>query len=118
MPGFYVNVQHGDWSVVLPLSGISTDQFIYQFDLQGQPIEFIAHSNLIPPDTTVLTNAQTHELGIALKAIHQFFYPAYGPPLGSNEWYAMDVEFKFDGMPGEEPRLWIKQARPHSGWGE
>ena len=27
--------------------------------------------------------------------------------------YAMDVEFKFEGAPGETPQLYIKQARPH-----
>ena len=84
--------------------------------MSGQPITFIDHSNLVASGATVLTNRQVFDLGTALKAIHSFFYEAYGPPLGSPEtWYAMDVEFKFDGDPGEEPLLAVKQARPHPG---
>lgn len=113
-PGFYVNVQQGDHSVVEPEPGTTTDQFIYYFDMQGQPVVFIEHSSLVPSGETVLTPAQTHELGVALKAIHQFFYPAYGKDNASG-WYAMDVEFKFDGEEGEEPVLHIKQARPYPG---
>ena len=37
---------------------------------------------------------------------------------GNQGWYAMDVEFKFDGEPGETPKLAIKQARPHPGRGQ
>lgn len=123
-PGFYVNVQVGETSVVQPNPGIKTDQFIYQYDLPGQPIIFQSHSNLVRQGQTVLTRAQTHELGTALKAIHLFFARAYGPsPDHPERWYAMDVEFKFDdlkrpGEPAGEPTLWVKQARPHPGWGE
>ncbi len=113
-PGFYINVQRGEASVVKPMPGVTTDQFIYHFDYSGQPIVFIAHSNLVPEGCTVLTGKQSYRLGVALDAIHKHFMGIYG----SSDWYAMDVEFKFDGMPGEEPRLWVKQARPHSGWGE
>ncbi len=116
-PGFYINVQVGEESVVQPAAGITSDQFIYQFDFPGQPIIFIAHSNLVPRGKTVLTNAQTHTLGIALKEIHEFFQPVYG----NSSWYAMDTEFKFDqpvaGNQGE-PVLFIKQARPYPGWGK
>lgn len=111
-PGFYVNVQVGEESVVEPEPGITTDQFIYHFDLPGQPIVFIAHSNLVPEGTTVLTTAQTYALGIALKEIHEFFFPLYG----SNTFYAMDTEFKLDqpiGDPTGEPVLIVKQARPY-----
>ena len=113
-PGFYVNVQAGGESVVLPLAGVTSDQFIYYFDLPGQPISFIAQSNLVPAGETVLTNAQTYTLGVALKAIHEYFYEAYG----DQSFYGMDVEFKFDGEPGEEPQLYVKQARPYPGWGD
>jgi hypothetical protein len=115
-PGFYINVQVGEMSVVQPLPGITTDQFIYHYDMTGQPITFIDHSNLVSTGSMVLTNRQIYDLGTALKAIHGFFYEAYGPPLGATDvWYAMDVEFKFDGDPGEEPLLSVKQARPHPG---
>ncbi len=113
-PGFYVNVQKGEASVVQPDRGITTDQFIYYYNLQGQPSVFLEHSNLIPEGETVLTTEQTHQLGVALEAIHQFFYPAYGAQSESG-WYAMDTEFKFDAEDGEEPILYVKQARPYPG---
>ncbi len=113
-PGFYINVQIGEESVVRPEPGVVSDQFVYQFDFPGQPTTFIAHSTLVPAGATVLTNSQRYDLGVALKAIHEFFKPVYGTdPLA---WYGMDVEFKFDGAPGEEPALFVKQARPHPGW--
>ncbi|MCG8420345.1 MAG: PEP/pyruvate-binding domain-containing protein [Proteobacteria bacterium] len=113
-PGFYVNVQFGEASVVKPEKGITTDQLIYFYDFPGKPIVFLAHSSLVAPGTTVLTRAQTEELGQALDEIHRFFLPLYGSGSG---FYAMDVEFKFDGEPGQQSALFVKQARPHPGWG-
>jgi pyruvate, water dikinase len=113
-PGFYVNVQEGEASVVQPESGVSTDQFIHYYDAPGQPIVFIARSNLVPAGTTVLTTAQMHELGAGLADIREFFRATYGPPPDDpTQWYAMDVEFKFEAPAGEVPALWVKQARPH-----
>jgi pyruvate, water dikinase len=117
-PGFYVNVQAGgDAEVVHPPPGVTSDQFIYQFSQPGQPLSYLSHSNLVPDGATVLTPAQIHELGKALDAIHTRFSAAYGPAAGNTGWYAMDVEFKFDGGPGETPKAVIKQARPHPGRG-
>ncbi len=115
-PGFYINAQLGDVSVVIPPNGVTSDQLIFHYNMPGQPIVFMAHSNLIPEGQTVMTRAQTATLGRALKAIHEFFNPLYGPAT-QEHFYAMDVEFKFDGEPGEEPALFIKQARPYPGWG-
>jgi len=115
-PGLYINVQLGEESVVQPEPGNTTDQFIYHYFLPGQPIIFIAHSNLVPQGTTVLTDSQVHSLGVALNEIHNFFYPLYG----GSSWYAMDIEFKFDQAlddPMGEPVLVIKQARPYPAWG-
>ena len=119
-PGFYVNVQWGgDAEVVHPPPGVTSDQFLYFFDSPNQPITFISHSNLVPAGSTVLTKAQTYELGKALSAIQERFSPAYGPASGKTGFYAMDVEFKFDddGAPGEAPKLAVKQARPYPGRG-
>lgn len=113
-PGFYINVQEGEASVVQPDRGITTDQFIYYYSLQGQPSVFLEHSNLIPEGETVLTAEETYRLGIALEAIHQFFYPAYGADNESG-WYAMDTEFKFDANEDGESVLYVKQARPYPG---
>ena len=118
-PGFYVNVQvGGDAEVVHPPPGITSDQFIYEFSQPGLPVTYLSHSNLVREGETVLTSAQVYELGKALDAIHRRFSPAYGPQAGNTGWYAMDVEFKFDGAPGETPTLTVKQARPHPGRGQ
>jgi len=120
-PAFYINVQWGgDAEVVHPPPGVTGDSFLYYFDNPNQPITFVAHSNLIPEGETVLTGKQTHDLGVALAAIHERFSAAYGPKSGNTGWYAMDVEFKFDDMDGTpgEPVLFIKQARPYPGRGD
>jgi hypothetical protein len=114
-PGFYINVQYGDNSVVLPDSNVSTDEFIYKFNLTDQPIVFIARSNILPVGrTTVLTARQTYDLGVALEEIHEFFQPLYGSD--PSKKYAMDTEFKFD-QPDDDPNgapvLSMKQCRPY-----
>lgn len=119
-PAFYVNVQFGgDAEVVHPPPNVTSDSFLYFFGNPNQPVTFIAHSNLIPDGETVLTASQTHELGVALNAIHERFSAAYGPKAGVKDWYAMDVEFKFDDMdqPDGKPHLYVKQARPYPGRG-
>ena len=117
-PGFYVNVQFGEASVVAPDAETTTDQFIHHFSLPGAPVVYRSHSSMVPERETVLTTAQIQELGRGLDAVHKRFSPAYGPAAGNQGWYAMDVEFKFDGEPGETPKLAIKQARPHPGRGQ
>lgn len=111
-PAFYVNVQAGGESVVLPPAGISTDEFLYYNGQQGQPTTYLSHSNLVAKGENVLTRRQVHDLGAALELIRKYFAPAYGPAFGTTGWWAMDVEFKFDAPEGEEPQLFIKQARP------
>jgi pyruvate, water dikinase len=113
-PAFYINIQAGDASVVKPPPGITTDQFLYFFYYPNQPTVFFGHSSLVPEGETVLTPEQTYTLGQALSAIHKNFASMYQK--GAN-FYAMDVEFKFNTDPGEEESsLWVKQARPHPGW--
>lgn len=107
-PAFYINAQIGENSVVLPAPGHTTDQLLYYYSLPGQPVVYIAHSNLIRPGDTVLSSAELYQLGGALDAIHRFFYEAYGTGGG---FYAMDTEFKVvDGQ------IVMKQARPYPGW--
>jgi pyruvate,water dikinase len=115
-PSFYVNVQWGgEAEVVHPPPGISTDEFLYFFDLPNRPITYISHSNLVNDGETVLSTRQVYELGQALKAIHDRFSPAYGPASGNTGFYAMDIEFKFDAPKGQTPTLFVKQARPYPG---
>jgi hypothetical protein len=115
-PAFYVNVQQGgDFEVVSPPPGITSDQILYYFDQPNQPTAYLTHSNLIVAGTTVLSSAQLYQLGTALAAIRARFSAAYGPAAGNAGWYAMDVEFKFDdaAAPGATPALYVKQARPY-----
>jgi hypothetical protein len=115
-PAFYVNVQRGgEAEVVHPPPGVTSDQFLYFFYNPNQPTTFIDHSNLVQTGSTVLTKAQTHELGVALDKIHQRFSVAYGAGSGNTGWYGMDVEFKFDDRDSADgtPRLFVKQARPY-----
>lgn len=112
--GFYVNAQEGSEDVVSPAEGVTADAYIHYFYSPGQPIVYLQHSNLIPDGETVLTNQESYDLAVALDAIHSFFYEAYGV---GDDWYAMDVEWKYDdkATPGT-PTLYIKQARPYPGW--
>jgi pyruvate, water dikinase len=112
-PGFYINVQAGgEAEVVKPPPGVTSDEFLYQYSYENQPIIFLSHSNLIPAGSTVLSRDQTHSLGVALDALHKRFSFAFGPAAGNTGWYAMDVEFKFDAPAGQTPTLFVKQARP------
>lgn len=113
-PGFVINVQRGDTSVVLPPPGVSSDYFIYFFDYPGSPVTFLTHSNLVAAGQTVLTRSQLFELGQALTKVHTYFAATYQR---TGHFYGMDVEFKLDAPVGAEPRVWLKQARPHPGWG-
>ena len=121
-PGFYINVQFGgDAEVVHPPAGVTSDQLIYFYDQSTVTPSYLAHSNLtVPAGAHVLTDSQLQELGAALSAIHTRFRPAYGPGIGFSDWYAMDVEFKFDdeGTTDGQPHLWVKQARPYPGRGQ
>ncbi len=110
-PAFYVNVQRGEDSVVLPPAGTTTDAYLHHWDTEGQRTQYLSYSNspLVGAGETVLTTSQIRELGAALAKIRKFFAPAYSR---GTDWWAMDVEFKFDGDPGECPQLFVKQARP------
>mgnify|MGYP003337498975 FL=1 len=92
----------------------SADAYIHYFYSPGQPIVYIQHSSLVPEGETVLTTQESYDLAVALDAVHNFFRDAYGD---TNDWYAMDVEWKFDDKwdPGN-PQVFIKQARPYPGW--
>ena len=119
-PGFYVNVQWGgDAEVVHPPPNVTSDEFIYYWSQGNRTTDYLGHSNMIPEGTTVLNDDQLIELGTALTAIHERFVPAYGPGVGTSDWYAMDVEFKYDDEGTEDgvAHLWVKQARPYPGRG-
>jgi hypothetical protein len=109
-PAFYVNGQKGNVDVVTPDRGILPEAYLHYFNSPGQPIVYTQRSSLVAAGAAVLSPGETYRLGVALDAIHEYFFPAYGA-LG---WYALEVDWKFDDKrtPGE-PSLFIKQARPY-----
>jgi hypothetical protein len=116
-PAFYVNVQVKGVSVVQPAPGITTEEFLYYYDLENQPVSYLTQSSLVGQGEHVLELGQVQELGRALAAIQTFFAPAYATRSGAAGpaaagWWAMDVEFKFDAEANEVPTLFVKQARP------
>jgi len=116
-PAFYVNVQVKGVSVVQPEPGINSEEFLYYYELENQPVSYLAQSSLIRAGAHVLELGQVQELGRALAAIKSFFAPAYTPRSGAagpatGDWWAMDVEFKFDAQANGVPTLFVKQARP------
>jgi hypothetical protein len=114
-PAYYINVQYGDGSVVLPDAAVTSDELLYYFASEGQPIEYRAHSNVLPTGkVSALTDAQVRTLGTALTEIHSYFKPLYGS--NSAKRFAMDTEFKFDqplDNPNGDPVLSMKQCRPY-----
>lgn len=112
-PAFVINAQKGDLSVVLPPPGVLSDYLVYYWYYPGQPALYLTRSNLTTGGD-VLTGPRLFELGRLLDAIQEHFRATYGQGPG---FYGMDVEWKLDAPPGEAPRFWIKQARPHPGWG-
>lgn len=113
-PAFYVNAQEGSTDVVSPDPGTLPDAYLHYYYSAGSPIVYTQRSTEVAEGETVLTAAESQELGAALDAIGTYFRPAYGQ---GGDWYAMDVEWKFDdkASPGS-PALYVKQARPFPGW--
>jgi hypothetical protein len=110
-PAFFVNGQVGNNDVVTPDRGVLPESYLQYFNSPGQPVVYMQHSSLVLEGETVLSESQVSRLGVALDAIHKYFFSAYGSEGG---WYALEVDWKFDDKfsPGD-PRLFIKQARPY-----
>jgi hypothetical protein len=110
-PAFFINGQVGNTDVVTPDRGTLPEAYLHYFQSPGQPIVYTQRSTLVEAGGAVLTPQQTFRLGLALDAIHKYFFSAYGSAGG---WYALEVDWKFDDKrtPGE-PSLFIKQARPY-----
>jgi hypothetical protein len=114
-PGYYINVQYGDGSVVLPGADVISDELICNFGMDGKPIQYNTHSNVLPKGmATVLTDDQVYSLCTALAEIHRYFKPLYGSD--ETKKFAMDTEFKFDQLlenPNGPSVLLMKQCRPY-----
>ena len=79
-----------------PPAGVTSDQFLYYFTQPNQPITYLAHSNLVPADTTVLTARQIVPARHGARRHPRALLRRLRPGGGNTGWYAMDVEFKFD----------------------
>jgi len=115
-PGFIVNTQFKEFSIVFPEPGILHDQIIlYSYSLDQSrdfTIEYLSHSN-IPgySGQTVLTDNELYQLGEYCMQIKKHFF--YNIPNSCNclfDDFGLDIEFKID-SPNGKRKLYIKQVR-------
>jgi len=104
---FYINSQLGEYLITNP-NGNSTPEeiLLVQNPTPNDEPLVIQFSNLLPPDSLLLTDAQRHQLREYLTIIHEEFKKRY--LAFNNPTFAMDIEYKIT----ENDQLIIKQARP------
>jgi phosphoenolpyruvate synthase/pyruvate phosphate dikinase len=115
-PGFIVNVQFLEHSIVFPEPGIIHDQvilFAYSLNaLHNFTIEYLSHSNITELNgKNVLTDDELYTLGEYCMQIKKHFF--YNIPNSCNclfDDFGLDIEFKIDEVGGRR-KLYIKQAR-------
>ena len=115
-PGFIINVQFKEYSIVFPEPGILHDQIMMLAwsNIPGQDfmIEYLTFSNI--PELNgqrVMTDQELIELGeycMALK-LHFFQNVAHNCKCDFND-FALDIEFKVDSQVSPR-KIYIKQAR-------
>ena len=115
-PGFIVNAQFGENSIVYPEPGVLHDQLIlYTYSIDNSrdfTIEYLSHSNIAGFNgQNVLTDNELYQLGAYCLQIKKYFF--YELPHRCNcmfDDFALDIEFKIDSSGGTR-KLYIKQAR-------
>lgn len=114
-PGYLVNVQLGEVSVVAPQEGVVCEQYLSMDADVIDPLnpnvtaEYITHSS-IASGKPVLTMEQVSLLHQQVRLIHHdMYYRAGNHGLPEFDDYALDIEFKFS----REGKLYIKQVRPY-----
>ena len=100
---YYVNAQLGEDLVTNPEALSKPEELVVNSDGRYQVLRA---SNLVPPGTLLMSDAQILQLRKHLEVIHNHFKPLYAPP--ADEPFAMEIEFKIT----SENILAIKQARP------
>ncbi len=115
-PGFIVNVQFQEHSIVFPEPGILHDQIIlFAYSLNPKhnfTIEYLSQSNI--PELkgeNVLTDEELYSLGEYCMQIKKHFF--YNVPHSCKclfDDFGLDLEFKIDEIGGHR-KLYIKQAR-------
>ncbi len=115
-PAITVNVQKGEYSVVLPENQEIPEQFLVKFSsaVTGSDaiaVDYISHSSLnnFQP---LLSMDEIKLLSSYLYAIKKHFYYASGRAVLSTDFFnfAMDIEFKLD---KGSRKIYVKQARPY-----
>lgn len=117
-PGFIVNVQFKEHSIVIPDPGILHDQIMLLTwsIIPGQDfmIEYLTFSNI--PEFAgqpVMTDEELMELGQYCMALKQHYYQNIPHDCDCPERnFGVDIEFKIDSQVGNR-RLYIKQVRPY-----
>jgi phosphoenolpyruvate synthase/pyruvate phosphate dikinase len=115
-PGFIVNAQFDENSIVFPEPGIMHDQLIlYTYSISNSTdftIEYLSHSNIREFNgQNVLTNDELYLLGAYCLQIKQHYF--YKVPHKCNclfDDFGLDIEFKIDSSKGKR-KLYIKQIR-------
>ena len=118
-PGFIVNVQFKEFSIVFPEPGILHDQLIlYTYSLnqsQNFTIEYLSHSNI--PDFSgqnVLTDNELFQLGEYCLQIKKHFFSNTSHSCNCLfDDFGLDIEFKIDSPEGKR-KLYIKQVRMYN----
>lgn len=115
-PGFIVNVQYKEFSIVFPEPGILNDQLIL-FTWSVIPgeefmIEYLTFSNIpVLNGATVMTDDELMELGTYAKALKKHFYENVPHDCDCTEQdFGLDIEFKVDSTVNER-KIYVKQAR-------
>lgn len=103
---YYFNLQIGEASAVNPAPGVSTEELMYRF---GRDPRVVRQSRSSLTSFDILSESEIDEVACTLAAIHDAFRPRLDPE-HEEQWFAMDIEFKFD----RERTLIVKQARPYS----
>ena len=116
-PGFIINVQFKEHSIVFPEPGVLHDQIMLLLwsIVPGQDfmIEYLTFSNIPELEgQTVMTEAEIHELGAYCLALKQHFYQN-GPHNCDcpEQDFALDIEFKVDSQVTGQRKVYVKQAR-------
>jgi pyruvate,water dikinase len=116
-PGFYINAQVGEASMMQTNPSIIPEQILYQYRYPGQPIVLLTLSNQVPSGTTVLTSSQIHALGTALVQVQDYLDPTYkATGRAEQEMYARFKLGQATGAaPGEGPVIILDGVWPARG---
>ncbi|MEM7367894.1 MAG: PEP/pyruvate-binding domain-containing protein [Bacteroidota bacterium] len=116
-PGFIINVQYKEYSIVFPEPGVLHDQIMLMAwsvtPGQNFMIEYLTVSNI--PELNgqrVMTDEELQELGDYAMRVKQRFYEHV--PNNCNcpfKEFALDIEFKLDSEVSPR-KIYLKQARP------